>query len=261
MSGGKNESDEVLALEATLLRGLGGGGDLAGFETVELCDILDHDCQLVGVGEQVLLEAGPCRRELLVVVAQRGLLLVVEAGAGDGELREVALDEVARLVVEVEALELVVEGLDAPEQLRIELDRVGVRGEQGCDPLLEFGGGVVAVCRGLVEEHPRDALEQLAALFEGDHRVLERRHVPPTGDALDLRELVGHALLEGRQVMLVGDLGEGRHAEGEGTRFEEGIGHPTTLESAELPARSLRAVRFARFSPHSVCVGTTSRSG
>ena len=83
MPGGQHERHEVLAVEAALLGRLGGGGDLAGVEAVELGDIVDDDGEVVGVGEQVLLEPGGEGRELLVVVAQLLLLVVVEAGAGD----------------------------------------------------------------------------------------------------------------------------------------------------------------------------------
>ena len=62
---------------------------------VELGDVVDHDREVVGVGEQVLLEPRRERRQVLVVVAQPSLLGLVEAGTRDRVLHVVALDQVA----------------------------------------------------------------------------------------------------------------------------------------------------------------------
>ena len=49
MAGWEHERDEVGAVESPLLRGLGGRGDLALAEAVELGRIGDHDREVIGV--------------------------------------------------------------------------------------------------------------------------------------------------------------------------------------------------------------------
>ena len=95
MAGRQHECDQVLALQPPVLRRLGRGGHLAGAEPVEFGDIVGHDGEVVGVGEQVLLEPRRERRQVLVVVAQPSLLGLVEAGTRDRVLHVVALDQVA----------------------------------------------------------------------------------------------------------------------------------------------------------------------
>ncbi len=92
------------------------GGDLPGREPVELGHVVDDQGQLVGVGEQRLLELGLQRGELSVELLQLLLVVVGETGAGQGELRVVALDQV--LLLGLERGPVVVHGLDALRRAR-----------------------------------------------------------------------------------------------------------------------------------------------
>jgi hypothetical protein len=94
MPRGQHEGHEVSALEAALARRVCRRRDRALVEAVELGDILDQDREVVGVGEEVLLESRREAGQSLVELAQARLALLVEPGAGDRELRVVPLDEV-----------------------------------------------------------------------------------------------------------------------------------------------------------------------
>ncbi len=230
MPGGQHQRHQIRAVEASILRCFGRRGDLAGPQPVEVGDVVDHDGKIVRVGEQVLLE--PCgeRRELLVEFAELLLVVVAECGSRLGELDVVALDQVRRLVVESEVVELVVQGLDTPVQLWAEPDRVGMGRQQRRDLLLEFVGEVVTIRRALVEEDFGDPGEQLSRLLKVDE-VLEARHVAAAGDVLHLAQLLGHALDERGAEVLIPYLCERRQAEGEGAGGEEGVlvGHSYSL--------------------------------
>ena len=71
----------MLAVEPALLGHGGRGGDLAGREPVELGDVVHDQRQLVGVGEERLLELGLQRGELPVELLQLLLVAVGEAGS------------------------------------------------------------------------------------------------------------------------------------------------------------------------------------
>jgi hypothetical protein len=94
MPRGQHEGHEVSALEAALARRVRRRRDRALVEAVELGDILDQDREVVGVGEEILLESRREAGQSLVELAQARLALLVEPGAGDRELRVVPLDEV-----------------------------------------------------------------------------------------------------------------------------------------------------------------------
>ncbi len=100
-----------------------------------------------------------------------------------------------------------------------------VGGEHRRELLFELVGDVVRVGRALVEEDPRDPLEQLPAALERHQGVLEGRRLGIREDRLDLGALLGHAALEGRLEVLVADVGERRQRVRQRARREERIGH------------------------------------
>ena len=127
----EDEGDQIFPVDPSLPDSFGCGRDLPGFETVELGDVVDHDREIVGVGQEVLLESRIEGRQSLVQLAQFLLLRVIEGGPGDGVLREGALHEVARLgiavpVIRAKGVELLEQCLYAPVELGIQSNRVGM---------------------------------------------------------------------------------------------------------------------------------------
>ena len=80
-------------------------------------------------GQQLLLEVGLQRRVLLVELAQLRLVGVRQIGAGMDELQVVDLQQLQRFRIELQRVALVVDRLHAREELRVEEDRVLMRGE------------------------------------------------------------------------------------------------------------------------------------
>jgi hypothetical protein len=181
----------------------------------------------VGVGEHPVREARGEGRLFLVERGQCGLVRVRELRSRAHEREALALDEVLRLGIEAEAVPLLVDRLHPRVELRVEVDRVGVRGELRRDLGLDLLDRRIRVRLVHVEEdlgHPR---QQLARPLHRDDRVLERRRLGIRGDRVDLGALPLHALLEGGQVVGVLDaverrgLVEERALRGEGIRRGE----------------------------------------
>lgn len=217
LPGGQDQRDQISAVQAALRGLVGERLDRVRREPVELGDVLDHHRALVGVGEQVPLERGPEGREALVDVPEPALVPSVQRGARPGEVGEVALQQPPLLLVGR------LDRLDALEQPPVEVDRVGVLGEPGRDGLLDLLHARSGVGRRLVEEHRRDAVEQRARPLQRLDGVLERRRLRVRGDLLDLREVLGHALLERRRVVLLPDLLERRQPVRQVAGTEEGV--------------------------------------
>lgn len=221
----QDERDEVFAVEPPVGRSLRAGRDFARGEAVKFGDVVHHDGQVVGVGEQIVLELGRQRRQAAVELAEPRLRGIVEPGAGEEHLGAAALDEVALVVAEVEAVALRVQRVDAGKQGCIEADGVFVGREKRGVALFQCVRRVIRVSARLVEEHAQHAPEQLPTALERLDRVRERGLIRLRGDRLDLAALLGHAGLDRLGVVIVGDLGEGRQLVRERTRSEERIGH------------------------------------
>jgi len=224
LAAGVLQRQHVLAFELALLGSLRGGGDRGVGHPGEAGAVVHHHGRSVVLLEQVLAEAGLQRGQLAVDLAQARLLLLVQPGAGAHEVEVVTVEQAQLLGVEAELVALVVQGLDAGVQLRVEGDGVGVRGQQrrhGGLHLLHLRVGVGA---DQVEEHVGHAQQYLAAALGGDDGVVEGRRLGVVGDGVELGALLGHALLEGRQVVRVGDAVERRQLVRQRARFEEGVG-------------------------------------
>ena len=190
--------DDPLALQLPALGRLRGGPDLLVGKAVQVGNLVHHHGGGVGGLEQVLLEMGGEGGNLLVHLSKLGLVRVRERRARAHELGVVALQQAQRLGIEAQGRALVVQRLHAREQRRIQEDRVLVRGELGRH--LRVGVG-----RGQVEEHHRDAAEQLTRALQGDDGVVESRGLGVVRDGVRLLLLLRHAGLEGRPEIGVPD--------------------------------------------------------
>ena len=180
--------------------GLFGGGNLV---SGDACRSGVED-ELVGVGgfQHVLGEAEGERGYLLVELAETGLLLGGDVGAATHESFVCLLQQSHLLGVEVEALALVVDGLDALEEFGVEGDVVAVGRQLGGD-LFGYGLHLVAVFAfAKVEKDAGDFVEQFAAVLVGLDGVLEGGCFGVVDDGVDFGCLLLHAFLEGGHVVL-----------------------------------------------------------
>ena len=223
LAGGVLQRDEVLALVAGFLGRRRGGGDRLLGQAVEQGHVVHQHGRIVHFLEHVLAEGGGQAGQLGVHRLQGFLVGVGQVGAGTDEVGVVTLEQALGLGVQAQGISLVVERLDAREELAVEQDRVLVGGElrrQGGLHLLDFGVGVGA---GQVAEHRAGAVEQGAGFFHRDDGVHEARRVRVVGDRGDFGALLGHAALERRLVVLVLDQVEARRLVGQVADHEEGI--------------------------------------
>ncbi len=236
--GGEYEVDQVFAVELAFPSGLGRRRDLAVRESVELGHVVKDEGELVGIGQQVLFEAGGEGRQARVDVTQCLLVVIAQAGPGQRELGEIAVDEVQRLGVECEAGALLVHGFDARVEGGIEPDRVGVGGQQRREFFFEVVREVSGVGRAFVEEDLGDPGEHLSAALEGDERVVETGGIRCAGDSADFGELLDHALQKGRPIVVIGNGREGRQLVRQRAAREKrvvrGESHASTLTNTVL---------------------------
>lgn len=130
VGGGEHEGEEV-AVESA---GLGSGGrcrDLPRRQAVEVLGPAHLHGELVAVGLQGQLEGGLEAGQLLVERPQPVLVVVAEGGTRQSQLRQVALDEVGRLRVEV--LPRRGDLLQPGPQRRVEPDGVTVGSQPGSE--------------------------------------------------------------------------------------------------------------------------------
>src|SRR5690606_1303520 len=140
-------------------------------------------------------------------LAQAGFLFLSEPRAGAHEVDVVALDQTNRLRIEAERIASGMEPIDAREELRVQQDRVLVRGELRRELGLDRLTALVRVGGSEREEGRRGALEQLSGSLERDDGVLEGRRLGILRDRLDLLEMLGHAALErGREVLVLDQI-------------------------------------------------------
>ena len=169
----------------------------------------------LGRGKQPGDEGVRERRFFLVQLLELFLVGVREIGSSFDELLVVVFDQTQRLGVELERGALVVDSLDAREELRVEGDGVLMRGHAWGKPLLHLLKIVIGVGAGDAVEDERDTAEKPARFFKGDDGVLKCGRRGAVGDGRDFPDLLGHAGFEGGLVVRVLDLVEGSGVEGE----------------------------------------------
>ena len=98
-----------------------------------------------------------------------------------------------------------------------------MRGQPGRLVVLHFLQFRIQVGSGNAVECGHGAVEQLAGLFQGDKCVLECRRSGVVGNCPDLLALLRHAGFNGRLVIAVLDLVEGRGVKGQSARRVERV--------------------------------------
>lgn len=173
LAGGIEQRDDVLAVELACLGGFGGSGNLLLRQTIQLLDVVHDHSGSIHFGQHVLAESGAQVGQLGIHSLERGLVGVGELGAVAHEVAVVLLDQAHALRIQPQLGALVVQGLDACEQLAVERNRIAVRCELRRIVGLQFLACVVGVCADQVEEHRGGAVERGTALFQRDDGVVE----------------------------------------------------------------------------------------
>ena len=184
---------------------------------------VDHREHRIDLVEHILAELGLKLRQFRIDGPQPFLLLFGEFGAGTDELAMGLFHEAQRFGVEVQRLAIVVEGLDALEQRAVEQDAVAVRGQLRRDLHLDCLHLVVGMRRHQAEENARDTVQNLARQFHRYQRVPDRGRLVLIDDGVDLRQVLGHAGFERRQVVAVVDPVERRILQKQGAFNEKRV--------------------------------------
>ena len=183
----------------------------------------EHHHEAVVLRADVVRELHGRQRQFAVDLLQPGLLLGVEQRPGPHETAVGLLDEAQLFGIQTERRALLIDRLDAFEELLVEPDLVGMGRQQRSHldlDLLQFGG----ILRGAEHvEDQRHLREHRSGVVVGEDRVFERGFVVVRRDGVDLGVVERHAALQSRQEVFGGDAVEGRHPVGGLPLGEEGI--------------------------------------
>ena len=226
LAGGVGDGEQP-AVAAGVAGGLVGGGPLAVVEAVELGLVGDVDGGGVAAGDEHLVEPGGQGRQLGVELAQPGLLLLGQGDAAALEVLEPLGQQVRLLLVERHLAGVTPggQGREPAVEPRVEQDRVGVLRQPGRHLLLDRVALVVGV-GGLGDpegvhragQQRPGPLPRLEDVGHGGGGVVGR-------DRVQLREVLGHALLDRLAVVGVGQVGVVGQVERQRRRAQEGVGH------------------------------------
>ncbi len=173
---------------------------------------VEREPVVVLVGEQVLRELRVQARELLVELREARLGGRIELGAREREVRVVEPAQALLLGVEAALLARGVDGGDAPEQLVVLDDPVGVRRELRRHFLVDGLQALLVQRRDVDLVDALHAVQHAAGALHRDDRVLEGRRCGVVRDLRDIGELGLHTGKERRLEVGDPDLVEGRYA-------------------------------------------------
>jgi len=217
------EGESPFAGLAAFGGGLGGGGDDGRREARQVRGVSDKEGVFVGLLEHIIAEFQSQHGQLLIDRPQLFFAGVVEVGPAADEIAIVLREHHLLFGGQAERGALFINRLDARKEVGVEADVVAVAGEQGRRLLGDLLQGIAGQGGGHVEEDAADPGEQLPAQLEGVDGVGKGGRLGIGGDGRYLELVLADALLNGREVMLVPDLAEGRHAEGGFELLEQGI--------------------------------------
>ena len=193
----------------TLLLGhLGCGSNVCLGQTGQTLDLIDYDKGVVRLVEQVLREVELQHRELLVQLAQLGLLGLVELGTAAHETLVAILEHLLLLGRQRQLAAHLIDRLDTGKESLVEVDVVAVGRLQGRKLLLQRAGLVGRVAAREGAEGAAYTAQKCAALVEGYDRVFKGRSLLVGDDGCDLGLLLLHAEQHALAVVFNGDLVE-----------------------------------------------------
>ena len=219
---GTRQREGVLARVAALFRrsSRAGAGEVG--QAVEIGFVQD---QRVGplVGQHVLAELGPERREPLVDGGELVLCGLLQCRARAHEAAVVAIEHACLFGCQPEPIAAGVKVGDAGVERAVEIERVVVAGEQRRDVALDFLDLIAGIGAGQHEEHGLHLVERTAGALQLLNGVLKGGCFRIGGDCLDLGAVLRERRIEGRTEVLRRERAEGRQPEGTGPLGEQGI--------------------------------------
>ena len=123
------QREHPLAVQSSAVRRLCRSGDIRRAEPRELRGTVEHERGILGGREQLARERIPQCRFFLVERAELHLVRLRQVRAGTHEPYVVSLDEVLLLRTESAILAVIVDSLDAREELGVEIYRIAVSSE------------------------------------------------------------------------------------------------------------------------------------
>ena len=189
---------------------LGGGGDLRLGQSGKRLYVRCGKRASLGGCEQLFLKRVFERRFFFVELFQLGLVGVGKVGARLHKLLIVILHQPQRFRIEVERCALVVDRFHARKKFRVQINRILLRGQARGFVRLHLLQLIVNVRAGDAVEHQHGPREQLAGALQRDDGVFKCGRRGIVGDGLDLIDLHRHTRIDGRLVIAVLDLVEGR---------------------------------------------------
>ena len=217
------QRDHVSLREPALLRGGARGVAHVIRQARQVRLAVEHQRIGLLVGQHVLAERGPERRQPLVDGGEPRLGGGIERRAGALEIQMIALEHPRLLGVEPEPVAGAVQRIDAAEQGGVVQDAVPMAGAAGRDVALDRQQLRIAVGAGEGPEHVGHPPDQPAGQFERRDRVVEARRIRIGRDRRDLGVMGRKGAIEGRPEMLRLDAPERRGAERSGPFLEQRI--------------------------------------
>ena len=206
------QRDDV-ALQLASFGSLSGSGNLGICQSGERVFIAGDEGAVFCGGQQLRREGLAERGLLFVQLLERDLIGVRKISSGVHELLVVVVNQAIGLGIKLQGVALLVDGFDALEQFGIEKDRIGVGGQLGSFDLLDFLQLRIEVGTSNGAERGHGAIKQPASLLHGGDGVFEGWRRGIFRDALHFVALLRHAGFNGRLVVGVFDLVEGRRVE------------------------------------------------
>ena len=203
---------------------LGGGIDAGLRQTRKVGFIVDDEFVASVFLQKVVAELKAQGRELLVDLAQLGLLFGIQAGTMAHEVLMVFFHHTDLLVVKTHFVAVLIHVVDALEQFRVHHDGIAMLREHRQHLLGDGNHFVVGETFVEVEKHIADTVENLARLVVRQDGVFESWCFFIVDNGLDFSLLLLDACLKSRHIVLVLDLVERRHLERCRVFGEERIG-------------------------------------
>lgn len=222
--GGVLQRQQELAFQIARL-GIGSGGvDFFLAQPGQLGLVVHHHRSGGGGSDQTGMELGGQRGFFHIELAQGRLVGVAQLRTGADEFLVVAFDQAGLHRVQAQRGALVVDGLDAREQLRIQADFVLVFGQLRGDFFLDLLARFVGIGLDQAEEHARHAVQRFAAALKRFDGVVEGGRFGVVGDPAHFGQVLLHAFIEGRQIVTVLDAVERRGLERQRAGAQQGVG-------------------------------------
>ena len=222
--------------------------------------VRDLDLEGLGRQQQIAAEFRGQAGEFFIDRGDFGLGLRRQGRAIAQEFTMRQLQQTGVLLVQAEAVALVIDRLNAFEEVFIEADRRGLAGQHGPDFSFQVAQRVIRVGIGDVAEHVQDLVQRGSRRIERDDRILEGRCIRIAHNRINVSAKLENGFLGRWHIVLVANVCEGRHAIGRVPLLPEWIAFEFSVRHDDL-RQALRFDRRFGLSRHrgGIGLGVTSR--